>query len=141
VFVRVYSALVKRCTQHFVSFDFGIQVILGNNGYIWITKHQAMIDQKKQKVTPFMSTEEKKSVEVIEGKDRENICRVRNAILALQHQFLPIYPKTIQDVIESAREMDAKSMLSPDVIPLITISAARRVQKQLEEEDMDLLIT
>lgn len=135
VFVRVYSALVKRCTQHFHTFDFGVQVILGNNGYIWITK-QDLSNQKKQESMPFMSSAEvNKSalLEPIEGKDRENICRVRNAILALQKQFLPIYPATILDVIEAAKEMEAKLMLSPDVIPLITARAAARMQKEMED--------
>jgi exosome complex component RRP4 len=137
VFVRVYAALVKRSQQHFVSFDFGVQVILANNGFIWIKKLSEE-DQKKQKHLPFMSkTQVGRKEESVSGKDRENICRVRNAILALQAMFIPIHQKTILDVLESSKEMEAKAMTIPDQIPIITASAQLRVQKQMLEEEMD----
>ncbi|KAL0478245.1 exosome complex protein RPR4 [Acrasis kona] len=140
VFVRVYAALVKRCTQHFHTFDFGVQVILGNNGYIWITK-KTPVDENKQKSMPFYTSADadKNEAEVIEGKDRENICRVRNAILALQSQFLPIYPATILDVIEMSKGMESKEMTLPDITPLITKNATARIQKKMEEEDMEVV--
>ena len=31
------SSLVKRLAQHYISFPWGVDVILGRNGYIWIT--------------------------------------------------------------------------------------------------------
>jgi exosome complex RNA-binding protein Rrp4 len=36
--VTVHSALVKRVKSHFYAFPFGVEVILGINGNIWITK-------------------------------------------------------------------------------------------------------
>lgn len=36
-FIAVPHALVKRLKQHFVSLPCGVDVILGNNGYIWMT--------------------------------------------------------------------------------------------------------
>eukprot|EP01105_Mastigella_eilhardi_P022105 TRINITY_DN5413_c0_g1_i2.p1 TRINITY_DN5413_c0_g1~~TRINITY_DN5413_c0_g1_i2.p1 ORF type:complete len:249 (-),score=65.28 TRINITY_DN5413_c0_g1_i2:73-819(-) len=36
IFTRVPSALVKRCKSHIHAFDFGVTVVFGNNGYVWI---------------------------------------------------------------------------------------------------------
>lgn len=132
IFVRVHAALVKRCTQHFHTFSFGVQAILGNNGYIWLTK--ARESNKHQQHVAFMSVskseQESESNVEISGKDRENICRVRNAILALETQFLPIYPQTIMEVYDSSLKMDVKDMMIPDNIRLITTLTAERIATQ-----------
>lgn len=36
--IIVPSALVKRLPQHYISFPWGVDCILGRNGYIWITR-------------------------------------------------------------------------------------------------------
>jgi exosome complex RNA-binding protein Rrp4 len=36
--LQVPSGLIKRMAQHYVSFPFGVDIILGANGYIWITR-------------------------------------------------------------------------------------------------------
>jgi exosome complex component RRP4 len=36
--VIVPSSLVKRLPQHYITFPWGIDIILGRNGYIWITR-------------------------------------------------------------------------------------------------------
>jgi exosome complex RNA-binding protein Rrp4 len=35
--IIVPSSLVKRLAQHYISFPWGVDTILGRNGYIWIT--------------------------------------------------------------------------------------------------------
>lgn len=135
VFVRVHAALVKRCTQHFHTFPSGVQAILGNNGYIWLTKASNAASIAKEEHIPFMASMKTESTnEVIEGKDRENISRVRNAILALEAQFLPIYPQTIMDVYELSLQFRVKDMTLPENIKLITSSAAERIQQQYAQE-------
>jgi len=132
VFVRVHAALVKRCTQHFHTFSFGVQAILGNNGYIWLTKAR---DGPKHQHVAFMSATKSEDVNMeVTGKDRENICRVRNAILALETQFLPIYPQTILDVYESSLQMEVKDMIMPENIRLITTSTAERIATQFTNQ-------
>ncbi|EFC42010.1 predicted protein [Naegleria gruberi] len=170
IMIRVHPSLVKRCTQHFHIFPFGVRVILGKNGYLWISSSgksdgdgmDTSSDSKKsstnlddllaaaegdeEEVTrpisklstkpgnPFESNSFIASGETIDQisiKEREAICRTRNAIMALQYQFLPIYPETILDVYESSIQIPVKEMLSRDKIPLITQNSIVRVQKQL----------
>ncbi|KAL9642151.1 hypothetical protein ABK040_007156 [Willaertia magna] len=161
VMLRVHPSLVKRCTQHFHTFPFGVQVILGKNGYLWITASvksetdksmntiDMLLEQEEEEVisrpisklssksNPFESTSFMASG-TYSGtivKEREAISRIRNAIQALQYQFLPIYPETILDVYESSIQMPVKDMLSTEKIPLITQTAAVRIQKQLMKGD------
>ncbi len=35
-FIRVPAGLIKRCKQHFHSLSMGVEIILGNNGYVWL---------------------------------------------------------------------------------------------------------
>ena len=133
-FVRVYSALVKRCKKHFHSFPFGITVILGNNGYIWISVTSEEEHQANKEKVPFMPRAAVEAQREITFKDRENMVRVRNCILALQQEFLPIYPETIMDVYESSLQIAPKNILLQDVVKLITTSAAERIKKIAEEQ-------
>eukprot|EP01027_Heterolobosea_sp_BB2_P003927 GEZU01005907.1.p1 GENE.GEZU01005907.1~~GEZU01005907.1.p1 ORF type:complete len:365 (-),score=65.50 GEZU01005907.1:31-993(-) len=145
-FVRVPSALVKRCKQHFHTFPFGVEVILGNNGYIWIqhatsaptvnAEGEAMDDDEAFKVktanTIFNATAASQA-EIDANKEvtvspeiRERICRVRNAILVLSKLFIAIHPATIIDVYEASKHLPAKDMLSAEVMPLIAEPARMR---------------
>jgi len=36
--IVVPSSLVKRLPQHYISFPWGVDVILGRNGFVWITR-------------------------------------------------------------------------------------------------------
>jgi exosome complex component RRP4 len=43
--VRVPSGLVRRLKSHFFSLPCGVDLILGLNGYIWVSKHVKEINQ------------------------------------------------------------------------------------------------
>ena len=56
--VTVHSALVKRVKSHFYTFAFGVEIILGINGNIWITKPRSETeddDERKEVVTVISS--------------------------------------------------------------------------------------
>ncbi|KAL6058318.1 Exosome complex component rrp4 [Balamuthia mandrillaris] len=106
-FLAVQASLVKRCKTTFHSLPCGVDVILGNNGYIWISQPEAP------------STESERVI-------REKICRVRNAIVALSKQFLSIHPTTVMDVYEASLRMHPKDMLLPGNIEKITARAQNR---------------
>ncbi len=39
-FLRVPSSLIKRCKQHFHTLPCGVDIIIGTNGYVWMTETQ-----------------------------------------------------------------------------------------------------
>ncbi|KAI9136166.1 hypothetical protein BKA69DRAFT_1105751 [Paraphysoderma sedebokerense] len=50
-FVSVASSLVKRCKSHFHSLPCGVDVILGLNGYIWVSKHVEDREREEGRIT------------------------------------------------------------------------------------------
>jgi len=121
--ITVPSALIKRVKNHFYTFPFGVDVILGNNGNIWIT------ESSKEKELEFPTEQPEKDRNfTISAATREKICRVRNSIEALSIAFIAIYPDTILDTyLESLdRNIHPKDMLKPDMIVEITQRARER---------------
>jgi hypothetical protein len=57
---------------------------------------------------------------------REKISRVRNVLLALNSQFLPIHPVTIQLTYDVSLPFSVKDILSPDIINTITAPAREK---------------
>jgi len=111
-FVSAPSTLMKRCKTSFNVLDCGIEVILGNNGYIWISATA----EAPQKETEFVI--------------REKICRVRNAITVLSRLFIAIYTDTIMDVYTASLNMEPKEMLQPGVVEKIAARARERGQEK-----------
>lgn len=107
-FLAVRPVLMKRQKSSFHTLGCGVDVILGINGYIWIS--------------PPKDVPSKETAAVM----REKIARVRNAIEALSRQFVPIYPLTVMDTYEAGLAYPAKDMLKPEVIERITARALQR---------------
>lgn len=65
----------------------------------------------------------------ISPKTRERISRLRNCILALASQFLPIYPDTISETFETSIELkiQSKDILKPDNIDQLTEKSKARI--------------
>eukprot|EP00744_Colponema_vietnamica_P005096 GILI01007499.1.p1 GENE.GILI01007499.1~~GILI01007499.1.p1 ORF type:complete len:320 (-),score=69.57 GILI01007499.1:234-1151(-) len=136
LFVRVLPALVKRVKHHFHSFPCGVDVILGNNGYIWVSETRQTKDQEEGLNWAGQTGAEYKQVSLA---CRENICRIRNAIYALAQSFIMIYPPTITDVFEDSltHGIAPKDMLKPEVIAQVTVRARERVYGAAQEEQLD----
>ena len=136
--ITVPSVLVKRLPQHYISLPNGIDVILGKNGSIWITrsipeswKHETedMVDD----IAPLAETLQRIRVKHCETpltpEERLKVVRVRNAILAIsgakdantgQPAMLGISPDTIMSVYQ--KSLDLK--LEPKVGQYLTLSVS-----------------
>jgi len=127
-FLTVPPALIKRIKQAFVSLPFGVDIILGKNGYIWISQHQEFDEEGSQSLDPDYKPPA--PVEV-DRETREKICRVRNSIVALRTQFIAIYPDTIIDTYDASVELGLhpKDMLDPQHIDIITQKASERKKR------------
>jgi exosome complex component RRP4 len=90
--VTVPSVLVKRLPQHYLSLPFGVDVILGKNGNIWITrsmpeswKHES--EDMQDDIAPLAETLQRLRTRHNESPlstgDRLKVVRVRNSILAI----------------------------------------------------------
>ncbi|RLN79430.1 hypothetical protein BBJ28_00016237 [Nothophytophthora sp. Chile5] len=109
-FVAVAAPLVKRMKQHMVTLPgIGIDVILGTNGYIWVSRTMAALGEEMEDAAAGnMETR----VEVLTAKrqlhaatkmsvdDRRKIARVSQALLRLNEQFRLITPESIMATYE-----------------------------------------
>lgn len=114
-FLRVPSVLVRRQKQHFHSLRCGVDVILGNNGYLWLSPTGAAAD----------------GAPPADAEARRRLCRVRNSVVVLGRAFVPIFVGTINDVYdESVRlGLTEAGMLGPDALVPLTQAAARRAEQ------------
>ncbi len=112
--VCVQAALVKRAKKHFHVLECGVHTILGNNGFIFLAMPKE--GRAGMAVTP---------------EERERIARVRNAIVALDGQFIAISPKTIDEVYAASVEQGVGlvAMTRPDVAAAIC-GRARELRSQ-----------
>ena len=78
--ICVPPTLIKRCKNHFHNLC-GASIILGNNGYIWISS----VDNHEVVNTPMASRDQ-----------RIDIARLRNCISALALNKIMIFDTTIQ---------------------------------------------
>mmetsp|Transcript_14139 Transcript_14139/g.24066 ORF Transcript_14139/g.24066 Transcript_14139/m.24066 type:complete len:308 (+) Transcript_14139:2-925(+) len=136
-FLSVPAALIKRGKSHFLSLPCNVDVIVGNNGYIFISTSPkkgkeldgGMNDSEDTKVS--LTSEEKE----IRKQERLNICRVRNSIQALADNFIAIYEQTIIETFEASLHYEPKEMLRPEIMKeIISISSQRTDHYQRADE-------
>eukprot|EP00058_Branchiostoma_floridae_P002654 XP_002588142.1 hypothetical protein BRAFLDRAFT_118871 [Branchiostoma floridae] len=111
VMVQVSPSLVKRRKTHFHNLPCGASVILGNNGYVWISP--TVNDEK-----PVPST------------DREVIARLRNCILSLATHKLMLYDTSVLYAYEASRQYQVKDLLQPDIAEKVADDTRQRLQME-----------
>jgi exosome complex component RRP4 len=121
-FIQVSPSLVKRMKQHMISLDngkLGIDLILGNNGYIWISRSMNALDETHPELileegpgtldTRAEILAKKRQVHAqtpMSYQDRLKIARVYKAITLLNEKFRLISPESILSIYENLVEME-----------------------------------
>eukprot|EP00123_Amoebidium_parasiticum_P020923 comp5872_c0_seq1/m.1732 comp5872_c0_seq1/g.1732 ORF comp5872_c0_seq1/g.1732 comp5872_c0_seq1/m.1732 type:complete len:293 (-) comp5872_c0_seq1:62-940(-) len=118
VFVKVHSALVRRTKTQSHTLPCGVMVILGNNGYTWIGPPQEDMTEESGQDENL-----KAAAEAITREMRLNIARVRNAICALNAQFVSIFDTSVVYTYEASLSHPVADMLKPEVMEDITQEA------------------
>ena len=120
MFLRVPAVLIKRQKQHFHSLPCGVDVILGNNGYVWLSA-PTPTPQPDAGDAPRVTRD-------VSAVERERICRVRNCIVALSRVSVPIYAASIMDVYthSSGLGLSASALLDPAKLQQATQTATSR---------------
>jgi len=139
VLVVASPALVKRSKKHFHLLGCGVWAILGNNGYIWLSPtdpaggrgaaRDAMEEADESDGGAADGGDAAAPVDAELGVEvRLTLARVRNAIAALDQQFVAIHAATIMDVFDASETagVDVADMSRPAVVELITATARER---------------
>merc|ERR1740133_33472 len=146
VLVEVAPSLMRRLKQHFHLFDFGVKVIFGMSGFVWVSHisegdmaesdelndvsqalHGSGGDGAADKADPSQVEPEPPSRE-----DRERVCRVRNALMVLSTAYLSVSPASVAAVYHAslAAGLAAKDMLTPHAAPQLIESTVRMAEEQ-----------
>ncbi|KAL9435815.1 hypothetical protein AB3S75_021976 [Citrus x aurantiifolia] len=132
--------LVKRRKQHFHHLEeYGIDLIIGCNGYIWIGDHveardKMVVDQGSNSEQPIAKCD-KNSMDLDEQdgtytprEARENICRIANAIRVLSRLGFNITVEVILETVNlsNSLNLDIHDMLGSEFYVLVAESEAER---------------
>ena len=160
VLVVVAPSLMKRLRQHFHTFEFGVHAIFGMNGYVWVAPGAA--PGAGAGAAEEMWVGPGGAVGADEGagggndaaapaprppptaEERERVCRVRNALVALDQLSIAISPATVAEAYRASVDaaMAPKAMLLPENAAAIckpaAALAARGAAAELGPSAMDV---
>ncbi|RUS82933.1 hypothetical protein EGW08_009317 [Elysia chlorotica] len=105
--VCVSPSLVLRRKTHFHNLPIGASIILGNNGYIWISPTA----QDKSEESGGYET----NLQPVPKSDREVIARLRNCVLALAECKMLLFDTCILYAYEASLKYAVKDVLKPEV--------------------------
>lgn len=137
--LTVSPYLVKRRKQHFHHLEkFGIDLILGCNGFIWVGEHvetkDNMVEDEPTKPNPkinksqiTMSLEEQEQT-YTPLETRQNICRIANAIRVLSTLGFSITIDVIHEIVDlsTSKGLDIHDMLGAEFCVLVAEKEAER---------------
>lgn len=143
--LSIPSYLVKRRKQHWHYLDeYGIDLILGCNGFVWVgehveTKDEMLVDQADKPDSQTSKTNDHSTS--LEGQEqtytpletRQNICRIANAIRVLSMLGFVVTIEVVMEVVNLgvSQNMDTHEMLGSEFCVLVAErEAERRSQKK-----------
>ena len=137
--------LVKRAKHHFITLNCGVDVVLGHNGYIWLTAaHASTMDNQEwqdddsdngdmnisqaeisREVDEMESRRDRQAKKVVSPEERLEVARVANSIQILANHNSLITRKTIEKLYNSSLKMASRpcEMLIPEIAKKITDDA------------------
>lgn len=96
--VVVPPYLVRRCKSHFITLDCGIFLVLGMNGYIWVSAFPPFIENSASSST-LAPTQSVPTVQTVKGELRQRVSKVCNVISCLAQGIITRPPFVILFII------------------------------------------
>jgi exosome complex component RRP4 len=124
ILVAVSPSLIKRRKTHFHNLPCGVSVIIGNNGYVWVSPTVNVEVEGQGGFT--------QNLEAIAKSDRETIVRIKNCILALSSCFVMIYDTSIMLAYEESLKYEVKELLNQEIMHEVGFNAKQRLLMEHE---------
>ncbi|KAJ7754563.1 exosome complex exonuclease rrp4 [Mycena metata] len=126
--VTIPPLLVRRLKSHFLTLPCGVDLILGLNGYIWVSKHVKESEQEGEEGFDAEAVYSNRN-DFIDDSTRTAISRVANIIRVLASHFVPLTDTLLLEAYEWTVEndTDAKGLLSEDVGDALVATITARV--------------
>jgi len=126
--VIIPPTLVRRLKSHFFSLPCGVDLILGLNGYIWVSKHVKESQQHGEE--GFDSEGVYSNVnDVIDSATRSAISRVSNIITILARHNVPLTDSILNEAYDWAIEqgVTVTEILTEDVGEAMVLSVTAQI--------------
>ncbi|KAH9856973.1 exosome complex exonuclease rrp4 [Lenzites betulinus] len=104
--VAVPPILIRRLKSHFVALPCGVDLILGLNGYIWVSKHVKASEQEGEEGFDAEAVYSNKN-DAIDDATRIAIARVSNIIKVLAAHFVPLTDVILLEAYEWVVEQES----------------------------------
>lgn len=138
--VKIDPYLVKRRKQHFHHLEeYGVDLILGCNGFIWVGEHvetrdKIVADQLNDSEQPAKKSDgttmdlDEQVENQTPPETRQNICRIANAIRVLSTLGFNITLEVIMETVNLSKTMnlDVHEMLGSEFYVLVAEKEAER---------------
>ncbi|TFL01679.1 hypothetical protein BDV98DRAFT_507287 [Pterulicium gracile] len=113
--VVVPSALIRRLKSHFIALACGVDLILGLNGYIWVSKHVRENEQEGEEGFDAEAVYSNMNDDIDLGT-RQAITRVSNIIKILAAHFVPLTDTRLAEAYEWSieHEEDAQNLFQQE---------------------------
>lgn len=111
--ITVQATLIRRTRSHFHVFEWGVEVILGLNGLVWVGKPRKTPNE--QDLDAIYSS----LLDSVAVEEREAIARTRNCIVALDHHFKYIDEDSIRRTYLASKAFKAKDIMLQEVMTKI----------------------
>ncbi|KAI0684803.1 hypothetical protein BC835DRAFT_1292097 [Cytidiella melzeri] len=114
--VIVPPVLIRRLKSHFIALPCGVDLILGINGYIWVSKHVKASEQEGEDGFDAEAVYSNRN-EAIDEATRSAVSRVSNIIRVLAAHFTPLTDTVLLEAYAWAVEQDIsiKDLLHEDM--------------------------
>ncbi|KZV92007.1 hypothetical protein EXIGLDRAFT_791266 [Exidia glandulosa HHB12029] len=126
--VTVPPVLVRRLKSHFIALPCGVDLILGLNGRVWVSKHvhREENDGDESFDAALVYSNQNDEIDV---STREAISRVSNIIRVLADRFVPLTDALLVDAYEWAVDQECKvtEILHEDVADALAAAVVARI--------------
>ncbi|KAG9104238.1 exosome non-catalytic core subunit rrp4 [Ceratobasidium sp. 370] len=121
--VIIAPGLIRRLKSHFFSLPCGVDVIMGLNGYIWLSKHVKEMNQVGEEGFDAEAVYSNKN-DPIDTTTSRAIARVSNVIRVLARHHIPLTDHLIEQTYEWVidQNMEIIDILSEEVAELLVAS-------------------
>jgi len=126
--VVVPPILIRRLKSHFYSLPCGVDLILGLNGYIWVSKHVKESEQEGEEGFDAEAVYSNQNDD-IDDATRAAISRVSNLIRVLAAHFVPMNDTVLVEAYEWAVEQEYSVkdlLLREDVAEALVLAVTAR---------------
>ncbi|KAI8051013.1 hypothetical protein BDF22DRAFT_694393 [Syncephalis plumigaleata] len=122
VLVVVSPSLVLRSRSHFHTLANSVEVIIGLNGYIWVSKRASKTPEQMEPEELYANVNEE-----INPSERDTIARIVNCLRGMADRQIAIDYTRLAAAYEASLECEAKALLQADIMERVLDTAMSHI--------------